>query len=161
MSSQAVALCRVDESVSSLIELCSVRVGRALFGMPITHIVEIVGSIRPEPVPLAPKFVGGLVHYRGDVLTTVSLRQIFGLKNVDGAQDVLVLEGSAGCFGLLVDSVGEVLTVRMADFEPNPSTLDENKANILAGACKLKDRLLVLLDPERLDPVRLGSVYAG
>ena len=61
------------------IEMCSVRVGDALFGLPISHILEIVGSARPQPVPLAPGFVGGLVHYRGDVLTTISLRHLLGL----------------------------------------------------------------------------------
>jgi purine-binding chemotaxis protein CheW len=161
MSTQPVALHRLEESALSLIELCSVRVGLALFGMPISHIVEIVGSIRPRPVPLAPRFLGGLVHYRGDVLTTVSLRQVFGLAPVDGPQDILVLESPAGCFGLLVDSVGEVLTARAADFEPNPSTLDENCADIFAGAYKLKGRLLVLLNPERLDPMRLGALQAS
>ena len=55
------------------------RLGKALFGVPITHILEIVGGARPQPVPLAPAFVGGLVHYRGDVLTTVSLRQLLDM----------------------------------------------------------------------------------
>ena len=95
----------------SLVEVCSVRVGKSLFGVPITHILEIVGSARPQPVPLAPGYVGGLVHYRGDVLTTVSLRQLLALPPKDGAQDILVLESEGGCFGLLVDSVCEVLTV--------------------------------------------------
>ncbi|MGH9561783.1 MAG: chemotaxis protein CheW, partial [Terracidiphilus sp.] len=63
----------------ALVEVCSVRVGGSLFGMPIQHILEIVGKARPRPVPLAPGFVGGLVHYRGDVLTTVSLRSLFDL----------------------------------------------------------------------------------
>jgi purine-binding chemotaxis protein CheW len=159
MSAQATMPGRMDPA--SVIELCSVRVGGALFGIPIRHIVEIVGSIRPRPVPLAPKFIGGLLHYRGDVLTTVSLRQIFGMGQVDAPQDVVVLESAAGSFGLLVDSFGEVLTVRTADFEPNPATLDERRAEIFAGAYKLKDRLLVLLNPERLDPIRLGAPHAG
>jgi purine-binding chemotaxis protein CheW len=94
--------------------------GQTLFGVPISHILEIVGSARPQPVPLAPSYVGGLVHYRGDVLTTVSLRQLLDLPPKDGAQDILVLESAGGCFGLLVDSVGEVLTVSSVDFEPNP-----------------------------------------
>ncbi len=70
-------------------------------------------------------YVGGLVHYRGDVLTTVSLRQLLALPPRDGSQDILVLESTGGCFGLLVDSVGEVLTVSAAEYEPNPSILDE------------------------------------
>jgi purine-binding chemotaxis protein CheW len=146
---------------AALVEICSVRVGQALYGVPIAYILEIVGSARPQPVPLAPAFVGGLVHYRGDVLTTVSLRQLLGLPPRDGPQDILVLESSGGCFGLLVDSVGEVLTVSSAEHEPNPSILDERKKNLFAGAYKLKGSLLVMLDPERMDPMRLGAALAA
>lgn len=145
----------------TLVELCSVRVGKTLFGVPIRHILEIVGSTRPRPVPLAPGFVGGLVHYRGDVLTTVSLRHLLDLPALESAQDILVLESAAGCFGLLVDSVGEVLTVPAVDYEPNPSILDRRRGALLAGAYKLKDTLLVMLDPERLDPARLGESRLG
>src|SRR5580658_6222535 len=115
------------DKTAALVEVCSVRLGECLFGVPITHILEIVGSARPQPVPLAPGFVGGLVHYRGDVLTTVSLRQVLGMPPKEGSQDILVLESAGGSFGLLVDSVGEVLTVSSADYEPNPSILDERR----------------------------------
>jgi purine-binding chemotaxis protein CheW len=119
MSTVAVALERKEKAAAHMVEMCSVRLADALFGIPITHILEIIGSARPQPVPLAPSFVGGLVHYRGDVLTTVSLRQLLSMPPRDGAQSILVLESSGGCFGLLVDSVGEVLTVSSADHEPN------------------------------------------
>jgi purine-binding chemotaxis protein CheW len=148
---------RRRQKTETLVEVCSVRVESTLFGVPISHILEIVGSARPQPVPLAPAFVGGLVHYRGDVLTTVSLRQLLGLTPKEGAQDILVLESAGGCFGLLVDSVGEVLTVAGTDYESNPSILDERRRGLLAGAYKLKSGLLVMLDPERLDPMRLAS----
>ncbi len=161
MSTAAVPLNRKDKSAVTLVEMCSVRLGQTLFGVPITHILEIVGSARPQPVPLAPPFVGGLVHYRGDVLTTVSLRQLLGLPPKDGPQDILVLESSGGCFGLLVDSVGEVLTVSSADHEPNPSILDQRRRTLFAGAYKLKDSLLVMLDPEQLEPMRLGAAQAA
>jgi purine-binding chemotaxis protein CheW len=161
MSTTAIALDGQEKVTETLVEMCSVRLGQLLFGVPITHILEIVGSARPQPVPLAPPFVGGLVHYRGDVLTTVSLRQLLGLPPRDGPQDILVLEGAGGCFGLLVDTVGEVLTVSSAEHEPNPSTLDERRRSLLAGAYKLKDRLLVMLNPDRLDPLRLGIAQAA
>ncbi len=121
------AVVRQKEKASVLEEVCSVRLAETWFGVPITHILEIVGSARPQPVPLAPAYVGGLVHYRGDVLTTVSLRHLLGLPPKDGHQDILVLESAGGCFGLLVDSVGEVLTVSSADHEPNPSILDQRR----------------------------------
>ena len=143
------------------VEMCSVRVGDTLFGVPISHILEIVGSSRPQPVPLAPSFVGGLVHYRGDVLTTVSLRNLLSLPPIDRLQSILVLESPGGCFGLLVDSVGEVLTVSSEDFESNPSTLDARRKDLFAGAYKLNSALLVMLDPERLDPLRLIAAQAA
>lgn len=161
MSTRPAPSHRNARSASALVEICSVRLDQNLFGVPITHILEIVGSVMPQPVPLAPAFVGGMVHYRGDVLTTVSLRQLLGLPRKDGPQAILVLENPAGCFGLLVDAVGEVLTVPAADFEPNPSTLEDRRKVLFAGACKLKDSLLVLLDPERLDPIRLAAVPAA
>jgi purine-binding chemotaxis protein CheW len=143
------------------IDVCSVRLGKTMYGVPIGHILEIVGSARPQPVPLAPAYVGGLVHYRGDVLTTVSLRQLLGLPACEKTQDILVLESEGGCFGLLVDSVGEVLTVSPADYEPNPSILDGRHSLPLAGAYKLKDQLMVMLEPERLDPMRLAQESVG
>src|SRR5579862_4605915 len=133
MSTATVGLRRTGKtSVAAQAEMCSVRVGKGLFGIPITHILEIVGGGHPQPVPLAPRFVGGLVHYRGDVLTTVSLRQLLDLPAREGPQDILVVESSGGCFGLLVDSVGEVLNVSSADYEPNPATVSERRRMLFA-----------------------------
>jgi len=138
-------------------EICSVRLGHSLFGVPIRHVLEILGARKPQPVPLAPAFVGGLVHYRGDVLTAISLRHVLGLPAIDSPQDILVLEGPSGAFGLLVDSVGEVLNLSSVDFESNPSTVDPRRKGLFAGAYKLKDNLLVMLSPDHLDPARLGT----
>jgi purine-binding chemotaxis protein CheW len=151
------AVLRKSEKTASLTEVCSVCLGQTWFGVPIAYILEIIGGARPKPVPLAPEYVGGLVHYRGDVLTTVSLRQLLELPAKEGAQDILVLESTGGCFGLLVDTVGEVLTVSSTDYESNPSILDQRRKALFTGAYKLKDKLLVMLDPEKLDPLRLSQ----
>jgi purine-binding chemotaxis protein CheW len=138
------------------IEMCSVRVGETLFGVAITRILEILGAPQTLPVPLAPVYVGGLVHYRGEVLTAVSLRRLLAMPPLAASSDILVCEGPGGYFGLLVDAVGEVMTVSPLDFEPNPSTLDDHRKSLFSGTCKLKDGLLVLLDPDRLDPTQLA-----
>lgn len=142
---------------TSLIELCSVHVGDEHFGVPIRQIVEIVGAAHTLPVPLAPAFVGGLAHYRGEVLTTVSMRRLLEMPVVPEPREMLVLEGAGGCFGLEVDAIGEILAVPAADVERMPSTVSESAAGFFAGTFKLPGRLLVLLNPEELDPVRLGA----
>lgn len=139
------------------IEMCSVVVGKTLYGVPIMRILEILGKPAAQPVPLAPRYIGGLVHYRGEVLTTVSLRRLLDMPAVNTREDILVFEGSDGYFGLLVDEVGEVMSVQPEAFEGNPSTLDDRRKALFAGAYKLKDALLVMLDPERLDPMRLAD----
>lgn len=139
------------------IEMCSVRVGDTLFGMPITRILEILDKPATRPVPLAPAHIGGLVHYRGEILTAVSLRSLLGLPNHSQPPDMLVFEGGDGYFGLLVDAVGEVLTVSPQEFEPSPSILDDRKRALFAGTYKLSGSLLVMLDPDRFDPVLLSQ----
>ena len=142
-------------------QVCSVRVGDTQYGIPIAHLLEILGKPATQPVPLAPWFVGGLVHYRGEVLTAVSLRRLLGMEAAVTAEDVLVFEAPEGPFGLFVDAVGAVLHVSAAEHEPNPATLDSRRQVLFAGAWKLKDRLLVTLEPERLDPMRLAAALAG
>lgn len=139
------------------IEMCSVRAGEMRMGLPIGHILEIIAAVRPYPVPLAPEFVGGLVHYRGDVLTTVSLRYLLGLAPLERPQPILVLEGVGGCYGVLVDAVGEVLTLSPDAFEPNPSTLDPVRKQFFSGAYKLRNQLMVVLNLARLDPSLLAE----
>lgn len=152
---------RKARSRSDVLEVCSFRIGSAIFGILIRHILEILAKVDPQPVPLAPEFVGGLVHYRGDVLTGVSLRRMLDLPEADGSKAVLILEGPEASFGVFVDSVGEVLSLQGADYEPNPPNLSEKKKSLFQGAYKLRNGLLVLLAAEQLDPARLVSGEAA
>ena len=148
----------VSESKSAkLIQVCSVGVGEELYGIPLGDILEIVGGARPQAVPLAPDFIAGLVHYHGDVLTTVNLRRVLGMPPAEMVQVLLVLEDADGPFGLAVDSVREVLTVSSADFEAKPSTVRKRKA-LFAGAFKLRDSLMVMLETAQLQPMRLAQL---
>lgn len=145
-----------NDSTAELTQICAVRLDDRLYGIPIGHILEIVGAARTQAVPLAPEFVGGLMHYRGEVLTTVSLRRLLSLADNPSVQDLLVIESTGGSFGLLVDSVVEVLTASSADFEPNPPTAHRERETLFSGAYKLEDSLMIMLDPERLQPMRLA-----
>ena len=146
------------DAAAELSQVCSFHLGDGLYGLSISHILEIVGGARPEAVPLAPPFVAGLVHYRGDVLTTVSARKLLGMAPLEGkTPDLLVVENDGGCFGLIVDSVHEVMTVSPENFEASPSTVPERSRVLFAGAYKLKNKLMVMLDHDRIDPLKLAK----
>ena len=140
-------------------EVCSIRVGGTTFAVPITHLLEILNAPGSQSVPLAPYIVGGLVHYRGEVLTAVSLRRLLGMEPGNAPEHVLVFESEDGPFGLFVDAVGEVFRVNDSDHEPNPPTLEARGQALFAGEWKLKDQLLVSLDPARLVPVHLARAF--
>jgi purine-binding chemotaxis protein CheW len=144
---------KVDEN--NQCSLCSVIVGDQTYGVDITQVCEILGPSTPRAVPRAPQFIGGLVHYRGEVLTAVSLRALFEMPPFDGQSCVLVVEGHGEPYGLLVDAVNEVVQVKRDSFEATPSTLDAKRRALLHGAFKLPKGLLIQLDPARLDPMAL------
>lgn len=47
------------------IEMCSVRVGQTLYGVPVTRVLEILGRPAKQPVPLAPRYIGVLCTIAG------------------------------------------------------------------------------------------------
>jgi purine-binding chemotaxis protein CheW len=55
---------------------------------------------------------------------------------------------------LLVDEIGDVLSVQEKDFEPPPETLEGPARELIRGAYKLEDRLLLILDTERTVDLR-------
>jgi purine-binding chemotaxis protein CheW len=155
MSSAAESRTDAGGSVS----LCSLCAGAGLYGIETIQIREVLGHITPQRVPLAPKYIAGIVPYRGDVLTTVSFRELLGLEPGARAGSVLVIDDreSDERFGLMVDRVGGVITVACNSLEPNPSTLDARSLALFAGAYRTPSGLMVRLDPERLRPARLAA----
>jgi purine-binding chemotaxis protein CheW len=143
---------------NDMVSLCALRAGTGLFGIDTSQIREVLGAIAPQRVPLAPKFIAGVVPYRGEVLTTVSLRVLLGLDGGPDAGCVLVLDdGDTERFGLMVDGVGGVMTMARGAFEANPSAVDSRGATLLDGVYRTQSTLMVRLDPQRLRPSYLSQ----
>ena len=140
--------------------LCSMFAGEETFGIDTGKIREVLGKRELERVPMAPAFVAGVVPYRGDVLTTVNFRALVGLPENAETGCVLVLDDDSGGqerFGLMVDSVGGVVTVQRKMLEANPCTLDAKCKWLFDGAYKMEGGLLIQLDPQKLRPSRLAE----
>jgi purine-binding chemotaxis protein CheW len=149
----------VDEiqDESDAVSLCSLYAGSESFGIDTRKIREVLGKRELQRVPLAPAIIGGVVPYRGEVLTTVNFRALLGMEEYSGASCVLVLDDDEGAerFGLVVDEVGGVVTVNRRMLEANPSTLEARCKWLFDGAYKMQTGLMVQLDPQKLRPSRL------
>ena len=139
--------------------VCSLTTGNGLFGIDTRKIREVLGHNALEPVPLAPDFIGGILPYRGEVLTVVSFRALLGLKPAETPGCILVLKSAdeEELYGLMVDRVGGVAMLSRQAFSENPTTLDEVGRALYSGVFRMDKGLLILLDPDRLQPSRLAA----
>jgi purine-binding chemotaxis protein CheW len=141
-----------DEMVS----LCAFHAGSGLFGIDTRQIREVLGAVAPQWVPLAPECIAGIMPYRGEVLTTVSLRALLGLERGSGAQCAIVLDNDNNeQFGLMVDKVGGVVTMARSALEANPNVLDTCCNTLFAWLYKVPGGPMVRLDPWQLRPSQL------
>ena len=133
-------------------------VGTHLFGVPVEQVQDILTLHAIAPVPLGPSEVRGMINLRGRIVTVVDVRIRLGLKpaeagNSRGAMGVTV-ENGAESYTLLVDRVGDVVTLPSHLLEPNPVTLDPLWRELADGVFRIEGNLLVILDVERLLNIR-------
>lgn len=130
---------------------CTFIVDRFFFGVPVDHIQEVVRHQDMSCVPLAPNEVSGLINLRGQIVTAIDLRRRLHLPPAKGdrkAMNVLI-KTPEGAVSLLVDQIEDVLEVPAEGVERPPETLQGEVRTLITGACKLKDRLLLLLDTQK------------
>jgi len=123
-----------------------------LFGIPVLKVQDVLAACAVTRIPLAPPEIAGALNLRGRIVTALDVRLRLGLPAVGDAQErmSIVVEQSGELYSLLVDEVGEVLSLDSAGFQRNPPTLDARFREYSNGIFRLKDRLLVVLDVDGL-----------
>ena len=123
-----------------------------MFGIPVLTVQDVLGPQKITRIPLAPREVAGSLNLRGRIVTAVDVRLRLGLRNQGGESKGMsvVVDQGGELYSLLVDQVGEVLSLPAAKFERNPPTLDPMWREFSAGIYRLDDKLLVVLDVAKL-----------
>jgi purine-binding chemotaxis protein CheW len=139
---------RDGRAVQEYEEFVTVMLGDQMFGLPIDRVHDVFIASSLTTVPLAPREIMGLLNLRGRVVTAMCLRRRLGLPDrEEGAQDMAVgLERNGESYGLLVDSVGEVMKLSTETHEPSPVHMDQAWVKLSRGVHRLDDRLLIILD---------------
>jgi purine-binding chemotaxis protein CheW len=131
-------------------QLCTFYVGDGYFGIPVEQVQEVVRPQPITPVPLAPRVVRGLINLRGQILTAIDLRSRLGLGDLSDKSKLMnvVVRTNDSPVSFLVDEIGEVIDVDENTFEAPPETLQGKMRELIGGAYKLPNRLLLTLDTE-------------
>jgi purine-binding chemotaxis protein CheW len=122
--------------------------------------------IRMQPithVPRAPEFVEGVINLRGTIVPVIDLRTRFGLAALEEtkASRIVVVETEAGVMGMIVDAVTETLSLSSNSIEPPASIVVSADSQYLRGVAKLDDRLIIMLDIEKVLSEREVASLSG
>jgi purine-binding chemotaxis protein CheW len=143
-------------------EYVTAMIGGQLFGLPIVRVQDVFIPERLTRVPLAPPEIAGVLNLRGRIVTLIDLRRRFGLGQRDDGEPVMAIgvESRAESYGLLIDSVGDVLKLDDAAREPNPINLDQRLARVSAGIYRLDGQLLIVVDVDRVLDIGTSAIAA-
>ena len=144
------------------IEFVTAWIAGQLFGIPITRVHDVFEAERITHVPLAPPEISGVLNLRGRVVTALDMRKRLGLPPREDAkkQMAIGIDHDGEAYGLLVDSMGEVLKLAADALDTVPINLQKDWAAISAGIYRLEDRLMMVLDVDRILDFRKDTLAA-
>jgi purine-binding chemotaxis protein CheW len=133
------------------------------YGVDVKQVQEIRRVAEITSVPRAPEFVRGVINLRGRILPVLDLRRRLALGDVamDRAARIVVVRVKERLLGLLVDGASQVLKVKVSQIEPPPEEVLQQGGDYIRGVAKLDDRLIILVDLERLLAHELGAAGAA
>ncbi len=147
---------------SDILQLVSFEIGVEEYAIPILAVQEINRVMPITPVPHSPAAVEGVINLRGRIIPVVDMRKRFGLPKTSETGDSRIVVVEVGqdrrVLGFTVDRVHEVLRLPADIIDPAPAVAHHNPAeapsspaaNFITGIGKLDDRLLILIDLQRL-----------
>jgi purine-binding chemotaxis protein CheW len=149
----------------------SFQLSKEEYGIAILRVREIIGMVDVTPLPRTPDFVRGVINLRGRIIPVIDLRRKFGMQPTEVTNETCVIvvdvgkdNDSALRVGCIVDTVSEVMSISSEHFEATPRCANA-AGDYIAGLAKLKDRVLILLDIDRvigdIDPAAMGQGAPG
>lgn len=128
------------------------RLENEKYGINVMQVQEVLRVTEIAPVPGAPDYVLGIINLRGNVVTVIDTRKRFGLqsKDVDDATRIVIIEADEQVVGILVDSVAEVVDLRISEIESAPNVGTEESAKFIQGVASQEGELLIIIDLNRL-----------
>lgn len=140
------------QTISSEIEFSTFMVGDALFGIDILNIQEINKHIDITRVPQAESYIEGILNLRGRIVTIIDLGSKLGLGPVQksGENRNIIVNSDGEHIGLLVDKIGDVLTMKKSDIDVPPSNVAGAKGRFFQGVLKTDEKLIGILDLNKI-----------
>jgi purine-binding chemotaxis protein CheW len=121
------------------------------YAIDILQVQEIVMLSKITRMPKAPRFLEGVVNLRGRMVPIIDMRKRFELPEASHDEDTRIIIVDIGeIVGIVVDGVRDVIRLRDSAISPPPDMIKGISAAYLLGIGRFDDRLLIMLDLERV-----------
>jgi len=139
----------IEDPVSRWVTVC---LNGETYGIEVTQVQEVLRVPEIAPVPGAPDYVLGIINLRGHVVTVIDTRRRFGLPPAEHTDQtrIVIAESEGRVFGMLVDSVAEVMDLRRSQIDSAPTVGNEEAAPYLQGVAQVDGELVILIDLDRV-----------
>jgi purine-binding chemotaxis protein CheW len=138
------------------------NLGEELYGVDILRVQEIKGYTAVTKIPNTPSHIKGVLNLRGTIVPIVELRTKFGLPTIDytAFTVIIVVVVRDKVMGLVVDAVSDVLNIDKKDIQSPPQFGGKVDVSFLNGIGKTGEKLVALLDIDRMLPEGEAPVAA-
>jgi purine-binding chemotaxis protein CheW len=140
------------KAVEATEHLATFFLSREEYGVDVRLVQEIIRVSEVTPVPRAPESIKGVINLRGRIIPVIDLKRKLGLGDVDPGRRarIVVVKLRERLVGLLVDAASQVLKVPVSSIEAAPDAVLEIDGDYIRGVAKLPDRLIILMDLQKI-----------
>jgi len=146
-----------------IVKVVSFHLGSEEYGVDIAQVQEIIRMVEITHVPKAPRFMEGVINLRGQLIPIIDLRTRFGMDRETHTKNtrIIVTEIATKRVGIIVDSVSEVINIPIEQVEEAPEMIAGVGTEYISGVGKLNERLIILLDLQKVITAQEKEELAG
>jgi len=147
---------QVDSDMSSfkIVEFIISGVKNHYFGINVAKVKEIIKLPKIIKIPDSHPSISGTANIRGNIITIINLPFYLGYaSDTDKIKDnkkVIITLFNSKVYGFIIDDVTRIHVVKWSEMEDYKIASDFNLAETVLGVVKVSDRLIQLLDFEKI-----------
>ena len=142
----------VEDNDDTIVQWVTFHLENEKYGIKVMQVQEVLRMTEIAPVPGAPHYVLGIINLRGNVVTVIDTRRRFGLADVENDDEtrIVIVEANNNVVGILVDSVAEVVDLKVSEIEMAPNVGNDESSKYIQGVSSRENELLILVDVNKL-----------
>ncbi|WP_182199177.1 chemotaxis protein CheW [Paraliobacillus salinarum] len=142
----------ITETQNEYLQSIVFQLNNEEYALPVSYVGGIETMMPITRVPGVPRYVKGVFNLRGVVTPIIDLRERFDISNYENTKStrIIILQINDVEVGLIVDAAYDVVDIPKSKVEPSPDVIGSVQVDYIHGVAKLEDRLLILLDMERV-----------